>query len=68
MVNVYEFHLRDLEELVPEFKITNAVVHLDETSPHMHIVGVPVKASCKTGLSKQVNKTFVFTKERLEQI
>ncbi len=68
MVNVYEFHLRDLEELVPEFKITNAVVHLDETSPHMHIVGVPVKAGCKTGLSKQVNKSSVFNKERLEHI
>ena len=68
MVSVYEEHLHDLEKLVPEFKITNAVVHLDETSPHMHIVGVPVKDGCKTGLSKQVNKSSVFTKERLEHI
>lgn len=68
MIDVYQEQLNDLEELVPDFKITNAVVHLDETSPHMHIVGIPIKENCKTGLSKQVNKSFVFTKERLELI
>lgn len=68
MVDVYQEQLNDLEELVPDFKITNAVVHLDETSPHMHIVGMPIKDNCKTGLSKQVNKSFVFTKEKLELI
>ena len=68
MVNVYSKNLECLKELVPEFKITNAVVHLDETSPHMHIVGVPVKDNCKTGLSKQANKSSVFTKDRLEHI
>ena len=30
-----------------------------------HIVGVPVKENCKTGLSKQVGKTSIFTKESL---
>lgn len=68
MIDVYQEQLNDLEELVPDFKITNAVVHLDETSPHMHIVGIPIKDNCKTGLSKQVNKSFVFTKEKLELI
>lgn len=68
MVKVYSENLKCLEELVPEFKITNAVVHLDERSPHMHIVGVPVKDGCKTGLSKQANKSAVFTKDRLEHI
>ena len=68
MINVYSKNLECLEELVPEFKITNAVVHLDERSPHMHIVGVPVKDGCKTGLSKQANKSSVFTKDRLEHI
>ena len=65
MVSVYEEHLHDLERLVPEFKITNAVVHLDETSPHIHIVGVPVKYNCKTGMRMQVGKSDVFTKESL---
>lgn len=68
MVKVYSKNLKCLEELVPEFKITYAVVHLDERSPHMHIVGVPVKDCCKIGLSKQANKSSVFTKDRLEHI
>ena len=68
MVEVYSKNLECLENFIPDFKITDAVVHLDETSPHMHIVGIPVKENCKTGLSKQVNKTFVFTKEKLEKL
>lgn len=68
MVEVFSKNLDCLEKTIPDFKITNAVVHLDETSPHMHIVGIPIKNNCKTGLSKQVNKTFVFTKEKLEKL
>ena len=34
----------------------------------MHIVGVPVKENCKTGLSRQVGETSIFTKESLEVI
>ena len=68
MVEVYNEQVLELERLVPEFKITNAVVHLDETSPHMHIVGVPVKYNCKTGMKMQVGKSDVFTKERLTKI
>lgn len=68
MVEVYNEQVLELERLVPEFKITNAVVHLDEISPHMHIVGVPVKYNCKTGMKMQVGKSDVFTKERLTKI
>ena len=68
MVEVFNEQVLELERLVPEFKITNAVVHLDETSPHMHIVGVPVKYNCKTGMKMQVGKSDVFTKERLTKI
>ena len=68
MIDVYQEQLNDLEEMLPYFKITNAVVHLDETSPHMHIIGIPIKENCKTGLSKQVNKSYVFAKEMLEII
>ena len=68
MVEVYNEQVLELEKLVPEFKITNAVVHLDETSPHMHIVGVPVKYNCKTGMKMQVGKSDVFTKDRLTKI
>ena len=68
MVDVYKQQIKDLEELVPEFKIAVAVVHLDEKSPHMHIIGVPIKDGFKNGMKKQVAKTQVFTKERLAEI
>ena len=43
MVQVYQEQIQDLVVIVPEFKIANATIHFDETSPHLHIVGVPVK-------------------------
>ena len=42
MIDVYNEQIKDLARIVPDFKIANAVVHFDETSPHLHIVGVPV--------------------------
>ena len=57
--------LEDIQEIVPDFYIANANIHFDEHSPHMHIVGVPVKENCKTSLSRQVGKTSIFTKESL---
>lgn len=65
MTQVFEQQLEDIQEIVPDFYIANATIHFDEHSPHMHIVGVPVKESCKTGLSRQVGKTSIFTKESL---
>ena len=65
MTKVFEKQLDDLKEIVPDFYIANATIHFDEHSPHMHIVGVPVKENCKTGLSRQVGKTSIFTKESL---
>ncbi len=43
MVQVYKEQVQDLMRIVPEFKTANAVIHFDETSPHLHIVGIPVK-------------------------
>ena len=65
MTQVFEQQLEDLQEIVPDFYVANATIHFDEHSPHMHIVGVPVKKNCKTGLSRQVGKTSIFTKESL---
>ena len=53
---------------MPNFKVCSAIIHYDETSPHMHIVGVPIKYNCKTGMSKQVGKTDVFTRTSLMQL
>ena len=43
MVDVFEEQIMDLEKVVPNFKIANAIIHFDEASPHLHIVGVPFK-------------------------
>ena len=65
MSNVYKEQVKDLETLIPNFKVASAIIHYDETSPHMHIVGVPIKYKSKNGMSKQVGKSDVFTKESL---
>ena len=43
MVQVYKEQLQDFVTAVPQFKIANAVIHFDETSPHLHIIGIPIK-------------------------
>ena len=68
MSQVYKEQVRDLIRIVPEFKVANAVIHFDETSPHMHIVGVPIKEDYKRGMRKQPAKSKVFTKESLQKI
>ena len=68
MTNVFKEQLNDLEELVPDFKIASAIIHYDETSPHLHIVGVPIKYKTKNGMSKQVGKGDVFTRDSLRTI
>ena len=65
MSEVYRKQVNDLELLVPNFKVASAIIHYDETSPHMHIVGVPIKYKNKNGMEKQVGKSDVFTKESL---
>ena len=68
MSEVYKKQVDDLEMLVPNFKVASAIIHYDETSPHLHIVGVPIKVGGKNGMSKQVGKSDVFTKESLRKL
>ena len=68
MVEVYKEQILDLEEVVPNFKIANATIHFDESSPHLHIVGVPFKDGMKNGMEKQVGKSDVFNKISLKEI
>lgn len=68
MTNVFVKQVDDLELLLPNFKICSAIIHYDETSPHLHIVGVPIKYNCKTGMSMQVGKTDVFTRNSLKEL
>ena len=68
MVDVFNEQVKDLIKLLPTFKIANATIHFDETSPHLHIMGVPVADDCKRGMRKQVVKSKLFTKTSLTQI
>ena len=68
MTEVYKDQIYKLMEVVPAFKVANAVVHYDETSPHMHLVGIPVKDGYKNGMKKQVAKSKIFTKESLKTL
>ena len=68
MIDVYNEQIKDLTKFVPTFKIANATIHFDETSPHMHIVGVPVVENCTRGMKKQVGKSKLFTKTSLTDI
>ena len=68
MYNVYRYVLSKLQEYLPDFKVANAVIHFDEASPHMHVVGVPVWGGTKKGLSKKVSKRNVFTPATLSVV
>ena len=68
MTSVYSKQVEDLELLVPNFKVASAIIHYDETSPHMHIVEVSIKYKNKYGLSKQVGKSDIFTKSSLTKL
>ena len=63
MVDVFKEQLQDLETVVSNFKIANATIHFDESSPH-----VPFKDGLKNGMEKQVGKSDVFTKISLVNI
>ena len=68
MVEVYKEQILDLENIVPNFKIANATIHFDESSPHLHIVGVPFKDGSKNGMEVQVGKSDVFTTDSLRNM
>lgn len=68
MYYVFSYLLSKLQEYLPDFKVANAVIHFDEASPHMHVVGVSVWEGAKKGLPKKVSKRNVFTPEILSVI
>ena len=59
----YQIILDELRKRLPQF-----VVHLNENSPHIHILAAPVEDGYKKGMSKQVSKRKVFTKDVLSGV
>ena len=68
MEKVFREQVETLEMIVPNFKVANATIHFDESSPHLHIIGIPFKDNCKRGLERQVGKSTIFNKESLSMI
>lgn len=68
MTYIFQDQLNALQQYIPGFVIANAVIHFDEASPHMHVIGVPVASGYQRGMSKQCAKTKVFTKDSLEKL
>lgn len=66
MAEVFKNSLNVLEN--KGFKVANAVLHLDETSPHLHIIGVPVGTGFKKGMEKQVSSKSVFSLNKLDTL
>lgn len=64
MKDVFKKGLETLES--KGFKVANAVLHLDETSPHCHIIGVPIGENFKKGMEKQVSSKSVFSLDKME--
>lgn len=65
---VFKAVLEQLGTDCPNFKVFNAVVHYDENSPHLHIIGVPIATGQKRGMETRVGKAQVFSKEVLEML
>lgn len=59
--------LAELNKGAGRFVLAGASLHLNEGSPHLHYVGVPLQETpeVKNGLKKRVKKTAVFNKESL---
>lgn len=66
MAEVFKNSLNILES--KGFKVANATLHLDETSPHLHIVGVPIGTGFKKGMEKQVSSKSVFSLNKLDTL
>lgn len=48
-------YMREFEKRNPNLKVFNAVMHLDEATPHLHIDFVPIAHSANRGLSTKVS-------------
>lgn len=48
--NILNDYMKDFEERNPNLYVFNAVLHMDETTPHLHIDYIPIAKNYKKGL------------------
>lgn len=64
--DIFKIAVLELEKR--NIKVVNAAVHLDETSPHLHVIAVPIIEGQKRGLEKQVSQNKVITREVIREL
>ena len=64
--DIFKIAVLELEK--KNIKVVNAALHLDETSPHLHVVAVPIIEGQKRGLEKQVSQNKVITREVIREL
>lgn len=65
---IFQNQIAKFQADYPDFKIAQAVVHMDESTPHLHIVGIPIGYGKNKGLSKKVQKNAIFNKKTLTKM
>ena len=53
-------YVSDFQERYPNLKVFNAVIHLDEETPHLHLDYVPITENCQKGMEKQTSQSRAF--------
>lgn len=66
MVNIYSKAIDILKDR--NIVTAQATVHLDESSPHLHLIAVPIAENNKRGLSKQISQNKVLTIKTIKEI
>lgn len=61
---------KNVIDILKDYNIVTAqaVIHYDESCPHMHLVGVPISNDNKRGMEKQVSQNKVITLKNLDLI
>ena len=64
--DIFKIAVLELEK--KNIKVVNAALHMDETSPHLHVIAVPIIEGQKRGLEKQVSQNKVITREVIREL
>lgn len=59
--------IKIFKELNPNFAIANAVIHFDETTPHVQLVGIGFETGKKRGMEIQATTSIAKNKRELSQ-
>lgn len=51
--NILDTYMKNFQQRNPNLYVFNAVLHMDETTPHLHINYIPVATNYKKGLNKR---------------